>query len=731
MLIERSGEFWTIKYLKSVSERLKALLNVTDPNKNDWVATKNGIPKILWPILKDIDLGSVQGRTLILRLTAIPKGIKPSSLNRDDLVKLRNSIRAPRTAYPKDLMSSLLRDGVSSMLGYTGPRSVESPTIFQMGRSSFDLESDEFLDQVQYAWRTPYKALLATHVNPYSPFEEPFWMGVTTQDPIEAPTAGTIGLTPESGGKVRLFASPSLHVRWLTHPLMKMSREVLKLVPEDCTYDQEKFKIFLLDCIAKNLVVMSIDQSSATDLFPVEIIALVAILLGLPSGAIEEFMDLSSKNYKVPRSASILADSSGCISWERGQPLGVYPSFNLYALAHHALVRGVFRRLNKPFKYRILGDDIAIADREVGEEYVRIMELIGCSINKAKTYTSSVYAEGAGYRVYADVAVAPGRFPIADQFNYQSFVKDDLLRKEILVNLPGSEDNPIVAGKLTRESVIRLLAAQMEHGELRDKLRYFLACQTVSFKSISLEYPELFKGREAQADQAFYLNVVKTLKQVRDDVSSNCRHVIDRLVPILSETMVWYVFSSDELGRLISTLPILRDITRTPYPLWEKVEKENLGYNLLGLPSSVPCFVPSDTCEVQQWKAQKAEVEKIEKRLETLSLLEKVPGFKSDRSKVVQELERAKSRLGLFEGPDERTRLEIPSSYLDFSETRDKVSMDVRVIRQELKVAIANVLQSNGALNTPSNASEFRRVRRKLNNCLKLSGFKRIIREYL
>jgi hypothetical protein len=617
------------------------------------------------------------------------------------------------------------------MLGYTGPRSVASPSIFEMGRSSFDLDGDEFLDEVMYAWRTPFRSLLETHAEPYSPFEDPSWMGVTTQDWCAPKIAGNIGITPEPGGKARLFAAPSLHTRWLTYPLFLMSREVLRKVPEDCTYDQEKFKKFLLRCLQENKTVSSIDQSQATDLFPRDIITLVAILLGLPSQAVEEFSELSGRPYRVPESASILADHDRCISWERGQPLGVYPSFNMYALAHHAIVRGIFKRLKRPPCYALLGDDIAIADSAVATEYVRIMELIGCSINKAKSYTSSFYAEGAGYRVHAEIAVAPGRFPIANQFNYQSFIKDDLLRTEILENLPRSRDNPIVNGKLTKDSVIRLLGARMSDPRLDSELKFFLSCKSVSFKSPSLEYPELFLGVESRVDQSFYLPLKKTLMVVRSDASKELKNLIDRVVNDLSETIVWYVFSDEELSRLISTLPLLRPFRFMNSREWTSAERESLGYlSVVDSDSPIPSYRRSVDDEAKLWKEINSEIISLEASVESLNTLKRIPGAYKRPTVTLQKIESLKSRLSLVEGPEEWFNLKVPTSYLD-PDRKDKVSMDIRVLRQELKVLFTEVLQSRGALKTPSAPSEFRSIHRKLNNCLKFSGFKYIIREYL
>jgi hypothetical protein len=69
----------------------------------------------------------------------------------------------------------------------------------------------------------------------------------------------------------------------------------------------------------------------------------------------------------------------------------------MLAVTHHIIVRAAALSL-KIFnydRYLVLGDDIVIADQNVAEAYLRIMDLLGVSINLSKSIISSEILEFA------------------------------------------------------------------------------------------------------------------------------------------------------------------------------------------------------------------------------------------------------------------------------------------------------------------------------------------------
>lgn len=99
----------------------------------------------------------------------------------------------------------------------------------------------------------------------------------------------------------------------------------------------------------------------------------------------------------------------GYSSWTVGQPLGLYPSFASFALAHHSVVRGIHLQLGKDkFRYRLLGDDIVIWDDEVAHAYRKLMTSLGVAISEAKSLVSASSCEFAGALITCDdVLYAP------------------------------------------------------------------------------------------------------------------------------------------------------------------------------------------------------------------------------------------------------------------------------------------------------------------------------------
>jgi len=71
--------------------------------------------------------------------------------------------------------------------------------------------------------------------------------------------------------------------------------------------------------------------------------------------------------------------------------MGLYSRWALLALTNHTLVRLAAARVGiKDFReYLVLGDDVTIASREVGEEYIRLLNRLGVRVSLAKTVRSS------------------------------------------------------------------------------------------------------------------------------------------------------------------------------------------------------------------------------------------------------------------------------------------------------------------------------------------------------
>jgi hypothetical protein len=225
-------------------------------------------------------------------------------------------------------------------------------------------------------------------VNPKSPCENPKYDVV-----------GNIGFIQEPGYKLRAVANPNRVFQAAVSPLSQVLFRILRTLPWDCTHSQPKATRFVQDALSKGITVFSVDLSSATDLFPLSL--QMAMLREMFAGyvgqdnvdskaalqAVKLFENLSTAKWKLP--------SGMKIAWSKGQPLGLKPSFPLFALTHGLLLYALnrFRHDNKFF---VLGDDVVITSPDLNSRYREALTKLGCVISDSKSLVSSTLAEFAG-----------------------------------------------------------------------------------------------------------------------------------------------------------------------------------------------------------------------------------------------------------------------------------------------------------------------------------------------
>lgn len=224
---------------------------------------------------------------------------------------------------------------------------------------------------------------------------------IPTQDQL----AGSIGVIQQEALKARWVANPNRISQSMMGPLGDHWYNILRSLPTDCTFNQEEGMSWVQDQLQHGVCLAGTDLSSATDLLDrqmcLEIIT--RTFLGrdwnnqsdwtLPveksyRNAVDHFMQISAMEWTYPE--------GGTVSWDRGQPLGAYPSFAMLALTNNALGRQACREAGIPLdSFRVLGDDFIIDARAV-DKYCSLVESFGGSINHSKTLTSDRCAEFAG-----------------------------------------------------------------------------------------------------------------------------------------------------------------------------------------------------------------------------------------------------------------------------------------------------------------------------------------------
>jgi hypothetical protein len=163
---------------------------------------------------------------------------------------------------------------------------------------------------------------------------------------------GEVHFLQEPGLKLRSIASPFLVHQAALRPLGSCLYSFMNTLPWDCTHDHTKPVSHVQQHLSSKGKVHSVDLSSATDYFPLEVQvkALQALIGHHPS--IDLFIEISRSQW---------LSTIGMIRWNQGQPLGLYPSFASFGLTHGFLLRYL---LGKRYQgqFYVLGDDVIILD---------------------------------------------------------------------------------------------------------------------------------------------------------------------------------------------------------------------------------------------------------------------------------------------------------------------------------------------------------------------------------
>lgn len=226
----------------------------------------------------------------------------------------------------------------------------------------------------------------------------------------KTPFGGVISVIQEGGYKARVICMPVACAQIAFKPLHDTISTLLKNMREDCTHDQGKGVKWARNELRQGKTVHAVDLSSATDNFPLSF--QLEVLKGLGYEYTNEFQEFCKLKFGVHKDIG-----NEPLSYTKGQPMGLFGSFALFAFSHHILLQGIEAHLGKEETYRILGDDIVISDDNVHSEYLKQLSKLGVPISHSKCLSSSIFSEFAGKVITTDGSVdfvkapKPGHFP--------------------------------------------------------------------------------------------------------------------------------------------------------------------------------------------------------------------------------------------------------------------------------------------------------------------------------
>jgi hypothetical protein len=217
---------------------------------------------------------------------------------------------------------------------------------------------------------------------------------------------GEISFLNECGLKLRAVANPNRLFQLALRPLSDALFDVLKHIPEDATFDHQSGRERVREALKSGLLVHSMDLSNASDCLPLDLQMHILWDWGfVQSGNYDALVGLFHGLWRLPADSNV-GDVE--LRWKTGQPLGLRPSFPMFSLLLHCIVRGHACRLGLYEKrtkrnstrtrlpYVQIGDDLAIWNDDLYEAVVATLSSLGVEVSLTKGLCSRRAAEFAG-----------------------------------------------------------------------------------------------------------------------------------------------------------------------------------------------------------------------------------------------------------------------------------------------------------------------------------------------
>ena len=286
------------------------------------------------------------------------------------------------------------------LVTYQGSPDKKAPGL--LGSRSLP-QTDRILDELHYLNTSGGMRLYAKYKRLYQPLllgmkaRREYLNSLTSRENASGTVrGGEIHFLQEPGGKLRSVASPFRIHQEVLRPLGLEIYDVVRSLPWDCTFDQSKAIPHIQSHLAKGGEVHSVDLSSATDHFPLslQMTALRAVIQKEDWDHLELFQEISQGEWKSPL---------GVLHWTKGQPLGLFPSFGSFTLTHGLLLRHLAGHFSDQFF--VVGDDVVILDAKLHQDYIAVLDRMGCPHSPDKSISSSILSEFAGKIITKDVVI--------------------------------------------------------------------------------------------------------------------------------------------------------------------------------------------------------------------------------------------------------------------------------------------------------------------------------------
>lgn len=394
-LFHRLDKAWgtehALKTFKELSRYVTSVITGQDSrlNQEHWMRTyKDGYPKCLSFARKSLSGGNKEMMRFILTLLGyyklfhLPpkKDVISITLPSKDPTKVAITIDSMEESF-----SQILKEmGVSQFdasygapvfattkAGASGPRAIGVTSLFDL----------------LAVRRTGVNDLISPVVHEtYGPMQQQALMEIIHQSAVAIQERGIkdkellgarLHFLSEGGGKTRVICIPDIWSQIALKPIHNYLMDELKRLPNDGTSSHNRTALMLKDWTRDKEIVCS-DLTTATDRIP------VALQERVLSNLIGEELSYHWRALLTDRDISFEGQP---IRYAVGQPMGFLSSWAAMAMTHHVIVRyaALMEGISDFRDYLIIGDDVAIANRQVGERYMALMDDLEVPISLGKS----------------------------------------------------------------------------------------------------------------------------------------------------------------------------------------------------------------------------------------------------------------------------------------------------------------------------------------------------------
>lgn len=452
--LTESGPEWTIERLKSL--KLEAIHRLAGSDyRAPWVARSNdGLPKGVWRHLVQPGRKPREVQRRLSALMVYSSLVRSGEPSKAQWEKFRNSVelpppqvrdvklRVPVVKIHDQELEHRIKDLVEDPLKYVPLSdsrrvpilgSLESGAVIPPSKPFSVPESDieswfsvhsfgqSAMSSIRADCRLASDFVENLHRSANGRPTQPFRRGEEIRgvlDVFPPSVVGRISFIQEPGYKLRAVANPDRMIQmWLT-PFQRSLLSTLSRIDQDCTMDQQKGVEVVRSWLRDGSRVHSVDLSDATNNFPLSV---QVDVLGRMGGGLTS-MYLRHFQYTAGLPWEVKDPSTGSwrhMTWTKGQPLGLAPSFMAFALAHHAVARAAAFG-----DYVLLGDDIVIRGDEALQRYRNALSGLGVPVSEHKTLSSDRAAEFAGKVITADAVYTQGKYKTPGDNSFLDYVRN-------------------------------------------------------------------------------------------------------------------------------------------------------------------------------------------------------------------------------------------------------------------------------------------------------------------